>query len=278
MERRRYLQALGATGVAGLAGCLDDAMGVVGVGDDGTVLDPPERSRGDPDVASFPMHDQEFPDFSLPDPLADETITRDQFVGERAIVMTYFFTSCPDGACPALMTRLRRIQEDAAEQGYADDIALLAMTFDPERDTPDVLEEYAAEQGVDHEADNWHFLRPETNERAQEAADTFGLGLQRIDDGEPGAGGGHGGAGNESEDGNAGNESDGHEGNETDEGAGNESSQDDHDHGEYTFQHINLILLANDEGIVERSYPQALNTELATIEEIVDDARTVAQG
>ncbi|RKD97322.1 SCO family protein [Halopiger aswanensis] len=260
MERRTYLQALGAAGTVGLAGCLDDAMGVVGLGDDGTVLGPPEQSRGDPDVAAYPVHGEEFPAFSLPDPLADETITRDQFAGERAIVMTYFFTSCPDGACPALMTRLRRIQEDAAQQGYADDIALLAMTFDPERDTPDVLADYAAEQGVDHEADNWHFLRPETNEAARDAADTFGLGLQRIEDGEPGAGGGHGGAGNES---------DGHE--------GNESGHDDHDHGEYTFQHINLILLANKEGVVERSYPQALNTDMAGIEDIVDDARTVAR-
>ncbi|GAB3664367.1 SCO family protein [Halopiger thermotolerans] len=265
MERRTYLQALGAAGTAGLAGCLDGATSAVGLGDDDTVLGPPEQSRGDPDVAIYPVHGEEFPDFSLPDPLAGETITRDQFTGERAIVMTYFFTSCPDGACPALMTRLRRIQEDAAEQGYADDIALLAMTFDPKRDTPDVLEEYAAQQGIDHEADNWHFLRPETNEAAKEAADKFGLGLQRLDDGS--SGGGHGGAGNESEGSHAGNESDDQEGNES-----------GHDHGAYTFQHINLILLANKQGIVERSYPQALNKDFVSIEELVDDARTVAQG
>lgn len=251
MERRTYLRALGAGGVAGLAGCLDDAMETVGLGDDGeTVLGPPEQSRGDPEVAAYPVHGQEFPDFSLPDPLAEETITPEDFVGERAILMTFFFTSCPDGACPALLTRLRRVQEDAAENGYEDDVALLAMTFDPERDTADALEAYAVEQSVDHEADNWHFLRPETYEEAVDVVENdFGMQLERVEEGD---------------------------------GGGDHNESDDHDHGEYTFNHINLVLLANKDGLVERAYPQAgprsQRSELGgDIGVIVDDTRTVAQ-
>ena len=72
--------------------------------------------------------------------------------------------------------RLRRGQEAAAEEGYSDQVTFLPITFDPERDTAEALREYAGQQGVDLDAGNWHFLRPETYERAQEIHDEhFGL-------------------------------------------------------------------------------------------------------
>ncbi|TYT61346.1 SCO family protein [Natrialba swarupiae] len=247
MERRTYLRAAGATGVAGIAGCLDN-VGFVG-GDGRTALGSPEEPRGDP---SHPTHGDEFPSFSLPDPLSGETVSLEDMVGERAFLMTYFFTACPDGACPALLLRLRRTQEDAIERDYEDDIALLAMTFDPERDTPEVLAEYAGERGIDHEADNWHFLRPESYEDGEQLLDdTFGMHIERVEDDD---------------------ELDDH--GQEDHGTDHE----DHDHGEYTFIHYNLIMLVNDDGIVERSYPNAVQQrEEVSVEAIVEDARTVAQ-
>ncbi|RQG93800.1 SCO family protein [Natrarchaeobius chitinivorans] len=241
MERRTYLHSLGAAGIAGIAGCLDDVP-LVG-GDSRTVLGPPDERRGDP---IHPTHGDEFPSFTLPDPLADETVSLEDVTGDRAFLMTYFFTACPDGACPALLLRLRRTQADAIERGYDDDIALLAMTFDPERDTPEVIEEYAGQQGVDHEADNWHFLRPESYEEGKQLLDdTFGMPIQRIED------------------------SDDHD---------HDDSEDDHDHGEYTFEHFNLVMLVNHDGVVERAYPNAVDQrEAVSIETIVEDARTVAQ-
>ncbi|NGM71525.1 SCO family protein [Natronolimnobius sp. AArcel1] len=266
MERRTYLGALGGasvTGLAGLAGCLDDAMGTVGLGDDSdTVLGSPDQSRGDP---SHPIHGEAFPDFSVPDPITEETVSLEDFLDDRALLITFIFTACPDGACPALLTRLRRVQEDAIEEGYEDDIALLAYTFDPERDTADVLAEYGEEQSVDYEADNWHFLRPESYEEGEEwLMEDFGMQIERVEDEDEIADAhDHGG----DEDGH-----DDHEG----------EDHDDHDHGEYTFTHINLVVLANSQGIVERAYPQAgpqsEHDDLgADIGVIVDDARTVAQ-
>jgi protein SCO1/2 len=91
-----------------------------------------------------------------------------------------FYTNCPDGMCPALILRLRRAQERAAEAGYSDNSAFLALTFDPERDTADVLETYAAQQGVDLDAGNWHFLRPETFEGGAELIEEqFGLVIEK---------------------------------------------------------------------------------------------------
>ncbi|ELY72258.1 SCO family protein, partial [Natronobacterium gregoryi] len=215
-------------GVAGLAGCLEESLGAVGLGDGGeTVLGPPDEERGEP---SHPIHGDEFPPFSLPDPITDEPVSRRDFVGERTFLMTYLFTECPDGACPALLQIFRQIQEDAAQRGYSDELALLPMTFDPERDTAERLAEYGDRQGVDYEADNWHFLRPESYEEGKALLhDEFGMRIERV------------------------------EGDDLEE----HGDHEDHDHGhdDYSFTHINLVLLVNEAGIVERAYPRALVAE-----------------
>lgn len=278
MNRRRYLErvatASGATlaGV-GLAGCLEDIDGLAGEGDDATeghwgdgetVLDPPTEPRGNP---SHPIHGDTAPRIAAPDPLTDETIDTADLEGDASYLLTFIFTACPDGACPALLLRLRRAQADAVEAGYADDLRLLALTFDPERDTPEVLEEYAGQQGVDLEAGNWHFMRPENNEVAAElVSEEVGMALDRIDD--------------EAEieehyadydDGDGGHDDDEDHSQQNGED-GNHSDHEDHDHGEYTFAHSNLILLVNEDGIVERSYPRGTEVDPETV---LEDVRAV---
>nr|WP_277543816.1 SCO family protein [Halomicroarcula sp. FL173] len=120
------------------------------------------------------------PEFTVPDPMTGEDISTTDFEGERTILWTPFYTNCPDGVCPALILRLRRAQEVAAEGGYGDAAAFLAHTFDPERDTADVLREYARQQGVNLDTGNWHFLRPESYEAGQELLEEqFGLVIEK---------------------------------------------------------------------------------------------------
>ncbi|AEH39413.1 SCO family protein [Halopiger xanaduensis] len=177
MNRRLYLRSIAASSVAATAGCLD-TLSIAG--DDGDmILEPPERDLSE---ATHPSYGDEFPTASVPAPLTGETVSTDQYEGERAMLVTFFYTSCPDGVCPALILRLRRAQEVAAEEGYSDSAAFLAMTFDPERDTADVLRTYADQQGVDLEAGNWHFLRPERYEDAKSiVADQYGLPIEKRD-------------------------------------------------------------------------------------------------
>ncbi len=179
MNRRTYLQAVATTGLAGstaaTAGCLS-AFG--DSGPEGTVLDPPELDLSE---AAHPSYGDEMPAFTVPDPITGNAVSTAEFDGERALLWTSFYTNCPDGVCPALTLRLRRAQEVATADGYGDSAAFLALTFDPERDTADVLREYAEQQGVDLAAGNWHFLRPESYERGQELLDEqFGLVIQKA--------------------------------------------------------------------------------------------------
>jgi protein SCO1/2 len=175
MNRRRYLQTVATAGAAATAGCL----GVLGdSGAEGTVLGPPEVDLSE---AVHPSYGDEMPEFTVPDPIAGEEVSVAEFEGERALLWTAFYTNCPDGVCPALILRLRRAQEVVTEEGYGDSAAFLALTFDPERDTADVLGEYADRQGVDLDAGNWHFLRPESYERGQELLDEqFGLVVEKT--------------------------------------------------------------------------------------------------
>lgn len=176
MDRRTYLQSVAVAGTtAGIAGCLDEATES---GPEGTVLGPPEQ---DLSAAAHPSYGDELPEFTVPDPITGEEISTAAFEGERAILWTSFYTNCPDGVCPALILRLRRAQEVAAEEAYTDDAVFLPLTFDPERDTADALREYADERGVDLDAGNWHFLRPESYEAGQDLLDEhFGLVIEKA--------------------------------------------------------------------------------------------------
>lgn len=231
MDRRTYLRGAAAAGTAFVAGCLGRA-------DDETVLGEPEDQGADSEDLPYPAYGEQFPGSTLPDPLADREVSTSEFEGERAVLMTFLFTQCPDGVCPALAQVLRHAQADAVESGYADDLALLATTFDPERDTADVLREYGEQQGVDHDAGNWHFLRPGSEERAREVVtETYGVEYRRVDPHET------------------------------------EGDHSGHDLGEYTFDHYPITYLVNHGGYVERAYAGIPETS-----RVVEDVGAVADG
>lgn len=242
IDRRTFVRAAGATTLAAAAGCL----GVFGSEDrpDNVVLGPPENydRRKDLDLP-YPTYGEEIPEVTVPAPLQDRQVTTTEFVDERHIMLTFIYTNCAT-VCPGLTASLRRVQADSVEEGYADEMAFLPTTFDPEQDTADRLRAYGTEMGVNYEVDNWYFLRPPTPEEAKSVVeDTFGVAFQS-------GGGDHG------------EDEDGHEDGEHDDG-----SETTH------FQHSSLVLLVNKAGVVERAY----NGGPPGAQEGIDDARTVVE-
>ena len=72
-------------------------------------------------------------------------------------VADFFFSSCP-GMCLMLSNRMKEIHGATANGG---DVRFVSFSTDPEVDTPEVLQNYAAALGAD---DRWSFLtgpRPE---------------------------------------------------------------------------------------------------------------------
>lgn len=71
----------------------------------------------------------------------------------RVWIADFIFTSCPT-VCPKLTQRMKELQERGRPLGDA--LHLVSFTVDPETDTPKVLADYAAAQGLS--LDNWTFL------------------------------------------------------------------------------------------------------------------------
>lgn len=73
----------------------------------------------------------------------------------KVVVLGMIYTHCPD-VCPLITARMREIQEQVATEGLSDQVFFVTITFDPERDTPEVLRRYARARKVDFT--NWTFL------------------------------------------------------------------------------------------------------------------------
>ena len=212
MKRRPYLRGLavgGATSV--LAGCLG---GFGGDSSPNTFLGRPESQKAKSEDLPYPAWGQRIPSAVLPDPLSGETMTTRQYEGARNVLLTCFYSNCPN-VCQQMIGQMRNVQADAIENDYADDVAFLAVTFDPDRDTADRLRSYADQVNVALDAGNWHFLRPESPERAKEVVTKkLGIAFQKSTtmNGKPAP------------------------------------------DGQYFFVHLGLVFLVNGDGFVERAY------------------------
>lgn len=102
------------------------------------------------------------PEFSLFDQNG-KSFGRAQMLG-KIWVVDFIFTSCAD-ICPTLTQRMKALQDELQKQSI-DDVGLLSLSVDPQRDTPEVLRQYSARFGVDEK--RWKFLTGES--KAMEAA------------------------------------------------------------------------------------------------------------
>ncbi len=117
----------------------------------------------------------EFKGTSMPEPLpvkdftltakGDTPVSLSDF--EDKIVLLYFgYTFCPD-VCPTSMADLAKVQREIDDAG--EDIQVIMVSVDPERDTPDKLAEY-----VEHFHPTFIGLTG-TPEEIDEAGERYGL-------------------------------------------------------------------------------------------------------
>lgn len=94
---------------------------------------------GPPEFAGTALAEPEpAPAFTLTD-VAGNPVTPADFEGQ--IVLLYFgYTFCPD-VCPTTMADLARVQRDVDDDG--DEVQVIMITVDPDRDTAAVVHDYA---------------------------------------------------------------------------------------------------------------------------------------
>ncbi len=72
----------------------------------------------------------------------------------RIVVMSFIYTHCPD-VCPLTTNNMQHLQDTLSISGIKD-VHFVTLTFDPNRDTPHVLKEYATIRGI--KFDDWDFI------------------------------------------------------------------------------------------------------------------------
>jgi len=82
-----------------------------------------------------------------------DTIRSEDLLGEPYVV-SFFFSQCPS-ICVQQNQKLKQLQDEFANQG----VRFVAISVDPENDTPEALREYAARFGAD--PNQWLFLTGE---------------------------------------------------------------------------------------------------------------------
>jgi len=113
---------------------------------------------------------QMVPDFTLTDQV-HKRIALSQLRG-KVVVMNFIYTSCALPQFCYRMTNHFSVLQNRFEGRDGREVVLLSITFDPARDTPERLAEYAKQWKAD--AARWHFLTGSSDEIARVAA-MFGL-------------------------------------------------------------------------------------------------------
>lgn len=103
--------------------------------------------------------------FELLDQNGAEVQFPDDYSG-NVMLVGYVYTHCPD-ICPMITYNMRDIQRELPDE---DEFMLVSLSFDPERDSPEILHEYAENYNLDQ--GNWRFLTGNTEE-VDEALETL---------------------------------------------------------------------------------------------------------
>ncbi|RWP61149.1 MAG: SCO family protein [Mesorhizobium sp.] len=97
----------------------------------------------------------------------------------KVVAVAFIFASCTD-VCPMLTDNMARVQ-DKLGTAFGPQIAFVSITVDPERDTPEVLKQYAENFGADLKG--WSFL---TGDPAiiREIGRKYGLFARKVAEGD----------------------------------------------------------------------------------------------
>ncbi|CAM4317700.1 protein SCO1/2 [Paenibacillus endophyticus] len=99
----------------------------------------------------------------------------------KARIVYFYFANCPD-VCPPTTFLLSQVQDQLEAEGKLGKSAdLISITFDPERDTPDAIRDFAKRHFAD--TSSWHFLRGDEEASTLQLARDFGVAVIKEKDG-----------------------------------------------------------------------------------------------
>lgn len=112
----------------------------------------------------------QFPPVTLEDS-KQNVYTFSEFEG-KYVMMTFIYTACSD-VCPEMERNLAEVYEQIPEEYIGKDIMFLSISFDPERDTPEILDKYRVV--FDSDGETWRMARINDENELQDLLDRFGV-------------------------------------------------------------------------------------------------------
>jgi len=92
---------------------------------------------------------------------SNERLTNEDLRGQF-VMYNFTYSGCRDPECQQLDLAMKELQERQGEaETGSTPVSFVTISFDPERDTPEVLQAYAEELGAD--TDQWHFVSGDPN-------------------------------------------------------------------------------------------------------------------
>ncbi|MCE5171540.1 SCO family protein [Paenibacillus profundus] len=103
----------------------------------------------------LPLTDKTAPDFTMQN-VDGNTVSLADTNG-KARLFYFYFTNCPD-VCPPTTYMLSEVQQLLKDKGvFGKDASIVSISFDPERDTPEAIQEWSKKYNADYSG--WYFLR-----------------------------------------------------------------------------------------------------------------------
>ena len=123
-----------------------------------------------PTLAGTELGSTQAPDFTLTDGVTGSSVSLGAQRGQ-VVALTFLYTNCPD-VCPLTASMFRSAQDQL--QADASRVTFVAVSVDPDRDTPQAVQDFSRAHGL---TTNWHYL---VGGRAQLAPvwAAYGIGVQ----------------------------------------------------------------------------------------------------
>jgi len=112
----------------------------------------------------------QFPEVTLEDS-KERIYPISEFEG-KYVLLTFIYTACSD-VCIELEQNLSEVYKQVPEQYIGEDIVFMSISFDPERDTPEVLDRYRTY--FESDGETWRMARIKDQDELQHLLDSFGV-------------------------------------------------------------------------------------------------------
>lgn len=128
----------------------------------------------------FQAVDEPAPAFALANAKGNPATLAD--FGDKILILHFIYARCPH-VCPLHAEKVAELQSLLNQSAMKDLVRFVTVTTDPEHDTPDVMESYAGQHGLDPH--NWLFLTKQSDQpddMTRRLARNYGLEFTQTED------------------------------------------------------------------------------------------------